>query len=239
MRGTVDFIEAVPARCADYLSQSKVEAALIPVIEYQRLSNVSLVPDVCVGSKEEVWSVVLISRNPELESIKSVALDESSRTSATLIKVIFREFLQRDPEWTVHSPNIDEMLSRSDAALMIGDPAMVFPRQGLHIWDMARLWRNYTGLGFVFAMWAVRDSAIERSRQVDFSAACKDGLERMDDIIEHYHQLLGLTRESLRRYLTANICFTPDEQLRAGMNLYFELAHKHELLPEVKPLKTV
>lgn len=209
------------------------------MIEYQRLSNVSLVPDVCVGSKEEVWSVVLVSRQSELETIKSVALDESSRTSATLIKVIFREFLQTDPEWTVHSPNIDDMLSRSDAALMIGDPAMVFPREGLHIWDMARLWRNYTGLGFVFAMWAVRDSAIERARQVDFAAACKDGLEKMDDIIEHYHELLGLSRESLRHYLTQNICFTPDEQLRSGMNLYFELAHKHNLLAEVKPLKTV
>lgn len=180
-----------------------------------------------------------MSRKPELASIKSVALDESSRTSATLIKVIFREFLQRDPMWTVHSPNIDDMLRRSDAALMIGDPAMVFPREGLHIWDMARLWRNYTGLGFVFAMWAVRDSAIERSRQVDFAAACKDGIEKMDDIIEHYHELLGLSRESLRHYLTQNICFTPDEQLRSGMNLYFELAHKHNLLPEVKPLKTV
>ena len=239
MKGTVDFIEAVPARCADFLSQSKVEAALIPVIEYQRLSNVSLIPDVCVGSKEEVWSVVLVSRNSELESIKSVALDESSRTSATLIKVIFREFLKLDPEWTVSSPNIEEMLSRNDAALMIGDPAMVFPREGLRIWDMARLWRNYTGLGFVFAMWAVRDSAIERSRQVDFAGACENGIENMEDIIEHYHNLLGLTRESLRHYLTKNICFSPDEQLRAGMNLYFELAHKHNLLSEVKPLKTV
>jgi chorismate dehydratase len=239
MRGIVDFIEAVPARCADYLSQARVEAALIPVIEYQRLSDVSIVPDVCVGSKEEVWSVVLVSRKRELERITSVALDESSRTSATLIKVIFREFLQSDPEWTVHSPNIEEMLGRSDAALMIGDPAMVFPRESLHIWDLARLWRNYTGLGFVFAMWAIRNSAIERSRQVDFKAACEDGLAKMDEIIEHYHKLLGLTRESLRHYLVENICFAPDEQLRSGMNLYFELAHKHKLLSEVKPLKTV
>ena len=66
------------------------------MIEYQRISDVSLVPNVCVGSKEEVLSVVLVSRKQELSDIETVALDESSRTSATLVKVIFREFIERE-----------------------------------------------------------------------------------------------------------------------------------------------
>src|SRR5512138_1304537 len=113
-----------------------------------------------------------------LDDIRSVAVDESSRTSATLVKIIFREFLQRDAEWTTRSPNLDEMLELNDAALIIGDPAMVFPRKELTVWDMARLWRNYTGLGFVFAMWMVNDSATERVRRVDFAAARDEGLAR-------------------------------------------------------------
>jgi chorismate dehydratase len=238
LRGAAEFVEAVPARCAQLLSQSKAEAALIPVIEYQRIPDVSIVPNVCVGSKEEVRSVLLVSKSSHLPDIRSVALDESSRTSATLVKIIFREFLQREPVWTTHSPNLAEMLERNDAALIIGDPAMIFPRETLKVFDMARLWRNYTDLGFVFAMWAVRDDAIERALKIDFAAACEEGLSNLDKIVEHYQQLLGLSRESLKQYLEENICFRLDEQLQSGLALYFQLAFKHGLLEKVKPLKS-
>ena len=237
MREAVDFVEAVPAKCAQLLAMARVEVALVPVIEYQRAENVSLIPEVCVGSKDEVRSVLLVSRRASLDDIRSVAVDESSRTSATLVKIIFREFLQRDAEWTTRSPNLDEMLELNDAALIIGDPAMVFPRKELTVWDMARLWRNYTGLGFVFAMWMVNDSATERVRRVDFAAARDEGLARKEEIISHYQELLGLSRESIQEYLEKNICFRVDEQMQKGLDLYFQLAHKHGLLQRVKPLK--
>src|ERR1051326_8013158 len=185
-RGQVDFIEAVPARCAELLAQAEVEAALVPVIEYQRIAGGALVPDVCVGSQKEVLSVVLVSKDRELEHVRTVALDESSRTSVTLVKVIFREFLDHEPAWTVRSPNLEEMLERNDAALIIGDPGMTFPRTGLKVWDMASLWRKYTGLGFVFAMWMVRDEALERARDVDFAGARDEGIAHVDDIVESY-----------------------------------------------------
>ena len=239
MRGVADFIAPVPAHCAQLLAQAEVDVALVPVIEYQRTPEVSLVSDVCVASRKEVHSVILISRNTELENINSVALDESSRTSATLIKVIFREFLNRDPTWTTHSPNLDEMLAQNDAALMIGDPAMILPRETLKVWDMARLWRNYTGLGFVFAMWMVRDDSLDKARRIDFVAARDEGVAHKDEIVSEYHELLGLSRESLRHYLDENISFNLDVELRSGLELYFQLAHKHQLLDQVKPLKTL
>lgn len=231
-RGTVDFIDAVPARCAQLLSQNEVDAALIPVIEYQRIPGGAIVPDVCVGSKEEVLSVVLVSKNTQLEGIRSVALDESSRTSATLVKVIFREFLQREPEWTISSPKLDEMLNRNDAALIIGDPGMTFPRTGLKVWDMATLWRNYTGLGFVFAMWMARNEAID----VDFPGARDEGVSKIDEIIDAYKVRIPM---DLRRYLTENIVYRIDESMERGLQLYFELAHKHRLIERVKPLRYI
>jgi chorismate dehydratase len=237
MQDRVDFTEAVPARCADMLAKAEVEVALVPVIEYQRANDVSLVPDVCVGSKGEVRSVLLVSRKQQLESIRSVALDESSRTSATLVKIIFREFLRRDAEWTTRSPDLDEMLERNDAALIIGDPAMVFTRGDLRIWDMASLWRNYTGLGFVFAMWMLNDSAMDRVRTIDFAAARAEGVENKPEIISEYQKLLGLSRGSLQDYLDNNICFRLDNQMQQGLNLYYELAHKNGLIEVIKPLR--
>ena len=62
-QGSIDFVEAVPARCAQLLADSSVEGALVPVIEYQRIAGGSLVQNVCVGSRKEVLSVVLVSKN--------------------------------------------------------------------------------------------------------------------------------------------------------------------------------
>ena len=233
-RDTVDFIDAVPARCAQLLSQNEVDAALIPVIEYQRIPGGALVPDVCVGSQNEVLSVVLVSKNTQLEDIRTVALDESSRTSATLVKIIFREFLGREPEWTTRSPNLDEMLDRNDAALIIGDPGMTFPRTGLRVWDMATLWRNYTAFGFVFAMWMVGN---ERTVDVDFAGARDEGVTRIEDIVNAYQE--KIPQMDLRKYLTENIVYRIDDSMQRGLELYFELAHKHGLIERVKPLRYI
>ena len=235
-RDTVDFIDAVPARCAELLSQSEVEAALVPVIEYQRIPGGALVSDVCVGSQNEVLSVVLVSKNTQLEDIRTVALDESSRTSATLVKVIFREFLEHEPEWTTRSPDLNEMLERNDAALIIGDPGMTFPRTGLKVWDMASLWRNYTGMGFVFAMWMVRGEGI-KGTNVDFGAARDEGVTRIDEIVAAYKE--KIPQVDLRKYLTENIVYRIDESMQRGLQLYFELAHKHRLIERVKPLRYI
>ncbi len=235
-RGSVDFVEAVPARCARLLAEATVEGALIPVIEYQRIAGGALVPNVCVGSRKEVLSVVLVSKNKQLEEIRSVALDESSRTSATLVKIVFREFLDHEPDWTTTAPDIAEMLEKNDAALIIGDPGMGFRRQGLNVWDMASIWREHTGLGFVFAMWMVRDEAIERARAVDFSGARDEGVARLEEIVGVYQDKIPMPVEELRNYLTENIVFNVDESMEKGLRLYFELAFKNKLIERVKPL---
>lgn len=232
-------VEGVPSRCAELLAQGEVDAALVPVIEYQRAKNVSLIPDVCVGSKNEVRSVVLVSTDAELETIRSIALDESSRTSAALLKILFREFLGTEPTWTTYSPQLNEMLNDNDAALIIGDPGMTFPREGLRIWDMASLWRKYTDLGFVFAMWMIRTADVEVAKRADFAAARDEGLANKDAIVKQYRTQLSLDESELKIYLTENITFTPDESMLAGLKLYFELAHKHKLIPELKPLNFV
>jgi len=232
-------VDAVPARCAALLEAAAVEVALVPIIEYQRIPNGALVPNVCVGSRQQVRSVVLVTRVGSLRDVRSIALDESSRTSAALLKVIFREFLGFEPEWRPRAPDLGQMLAENDGALIIGDPAMTFAHDNLCVFDLASLWRAHTGLGFVFAMWMVRDDASPAARQIDFAGACDEGVARTEEIIDFYRHSLGLSREELRTYLRENISFSPDDEMRAGMELYFKLAHKHGIIPEVKPLKYV
>jgi chorismate dehydratase len=235
-RTRVKLVDAVPGRCAELLRDSAVEVALIPIIEYQRIPGISLICDVCVGSKTEVRSVVLVSKQSTLSNVRSVALDESSRTSATLVKIIFREFLKSEPVWINAVPDLDQMLADNDAALIIGDPAMTFSRNGLHIWDMAALWRGYTDFGFVFAMWAVRDTATEKARGIGFPEARDEGTSKIDEIVDDYLRRIPLGREELTKYLTENIVFNVDTTMRRGMDFYFELAAKHRLIENIRPL---
>jgi len=150
------------------------------------------------------------------------------------VKIIFQEFLGREPEWATQSPNLSEMLDRNDAALIIGDPGMTFPRTGLKVWDMATLWRNYTGFGFVFAMWMLGN---ERAVDVNFAGARDEGVKRIEEIVDAYQE--KIPQMDLRKYLTENIVYRIDDSMQRGLELYFELAHKHRLIERVKPLRYI
>jgi chorismate dehydratase len=231
------FTDAAPARCAEMLARGEVEAALVPVIEYQRLPGIAVVPGVCVGARRAVRSVVLATRRADLRDVRTVALDESSRTSAALVRVIFREFYGLEIETTTRQPDVRAMLGAADAALVIGDPAMTFAREGLRVHDLASLWREHTGLGFVFAMWMARESAAGAVRAADFAGARDEGAAHLEEIVEDYERQLRLPREELRSYLTENVCFDLNEEMRAGLELFFRLAHEHGLIEGVRPLR--
>jgi len=231
--------DAAPARCADLLSRGEVEAALVPVIEYQRNPDIQIVPDVCVGSHSDVRSVVLVSKYDELKRIRKVALDVSSRTSQALVRIIFREFLGFEPEWEASSPDVRVMLQSNDAALVIGDPGMTIPRDDLQVFDLAGLWRSFTGTGFVFAMWMVAAGGARTVNVADFAGARNEGLQQIERIVDQFETQLSLSREEMRSYLTNNITFQIDDDLAKGMQLYFELAAKHQLIETNKPLQFV
>ncbi|HEV2829625.1 MAG TPA: menaquinone biosynthesis protein [Pyrinomonadaceae bacterium] len=229
--------DAAPARCGDLLAQGRVEAALVPIIEYQRIFDVQIVPGVCVGSHSAVRSVILVSRHDDLSKIRSVALDSSSRTSQALIRIMFREFVGHEPKWTSRDPDIQTMLQTNDAALMIGDPAMKVSLPGIHVFDLASLWHRFTDTGFVFAMWMARAGAVDTISRVDFAGARDEGLENIEQIIANYGEDLPLPVAEIWKYLKENITFHVDETLGEGMQLYFELAQKHGLIDHNKPLE--
>jgi len=233
------FTDKAPARCAEMLARNEVDVALVPVIEYQRLSDVLIVPDVCVGSRAAVRSVVLVTRRNNLKKVERVALDNSSRTSAALVKIIFREFMGFEPEWRSASPDLKSMLIEADAALIIGDPAMLIPRDQFQIFDLATLWREFTGFGFVFAMWMARRDRIERARSIDFAAARDEGLANFDAIAAETENEIGLSQAEIKSYLSENISFSLSEEMEKGLQLYFDLAQKHRLIERTRPLESI
>src|SRR5581483_3770776 len=225
-----------PSRCAEMLATGEADAALIPVIEYQRIENPKVVPNIAIASKRTVESVVLASRIP-IEQVKSVALDTSSRTTATLIQIIFQKFYGTSPVFTPSNPNLIDMLESNDAAIIIGDPAMMVDRNALHVYDMAAEWRKHTGLPFVFAFWAVRKDALSKFAEIDFAAAKQEGLDHKQQLAEEQSQSLNRPIEALLAYLTDNINFDLDEENLKGLQLYYQLAAECGLISHPRPLE--
>lgn len=235
-RGKAELIlDNAPARSAELLSTGRVDAALVPVIAYQTIPGLRLVRDVCVGSRKKVKSVCLVTRNKDLEEVRSVALDVSSRTSVALTKIIFREFLGSEPKWSVAEPDPDKMLVDHDCALLIGDPALTLSTgrdlpKDTRIFDLAELWNSHTATGFVFAMWMAK----EVPYGIDLAAAREEGLRHIDEIIANYSDEIDLDPDSFAKYLTENISFSVTDELEKGLALFFELSEKHSLIPKAR-----
>jgi chorismate dehydratase len=242
--------DAAPARCAAMLAARQCDIALIPVIEYQRMPNLRIIPEVAVASKNRVRSVLIAARRP-LEEVRGLALDTSSRTSQALVKILFQRHYGRLPEFTERTPdpavNCENMLEAPppdlDAALVIGDPAMrleaAAQKLGLRVYDLAEEWRAMTGLPLVFAVWAVREETVGEAPNLarDFLAAKREGLDHLEQIASHYASELGRPRSELLGYLRDNVNYDLDEENVAGMKLYFDLACECGLIPQVQPLR--
>ncbi len=229
-------MDNAPARSAELLRKKRVDAALVPVIEYQRIADVLLVPQVCIGAREKVRSVCLVTKGEDLRDVKSVALDVSSKTSVALSKIIFREFLGFEPIYKISKPNLDQMLSEFDCALLIGDPALTIDEEKYRKFDLAETWKSFTGFGFVFAMWMANAEKAEIAKQINFTVARDEGLRHLDEIIATYKTAISLSRADFKKYLSENISYSIDESMRKGLQLFFELAYKNELIEDCKPL---
>ena len=232
-------LDNAPARSAELLRQKRVDAALVPVIEYQRIEDVFLIPDVCVGAREKVRSVCLVTNGANLEDVKTLALDVSSRTSVALTKIIFREFLSAEPEFTESKPDLKKMLETADCALLIGDPALTVDESVYRKFDLAQTWKSFTGFGFVFAMWMAGKGTIAAAKTIDFAAARDEGLSHLSEIISNYETEISLERADFKKYLSENISYAVSDSMRKGLQLYYKLAEKHALIEKRKDLKFI
>ncbi|MDA2933742.1 menaquinone biosynthesis protein [Acidobacteria bacterium AH-259-D05] len=232
-----DILFDVPSECAKHLSTGEADIGLIPVIEYQRIPDLLVLPDISIASKREVKSVLFVSKVP-LTEVTQVAVDTSSRTSVALLKILLHKFYGRDSV-TFHqeSPNPDRMLELYDAALIIGNPALKVSRRALHVYDLAGEWNRFTGLPFVFAFWAVRADADLREQQEIFYLSRDQGLKEVNLIAAAYSKKLGVPAEEIRKYILENLNYSLDEANLRGLQTFFDAAAELGLISPPRPVQ--
>lgn len=227
----------VPSKCATLLHAGKVDLGLIPAIEYLR-GGYYIVPDVSIASDGPVASVAVFTRTPIAE-VKTVALDLSSRTSVALTRVLCAKHWKIQPSFTPAEPDLDAMLARADAALVIGDPAFAIDpvERGVTKIDLGAEWQAMTGLPFVYAMWVGRAGAASPAQCRALQHARDQGVAHLADIAR---DVAGGDAELERRsleYLRDTLKYGLGPAEAAGLRRFHELAAEIDLVKAPQPLR--
>ena len=223
----------LPSRLAEGLAGGSLDVALIPSIEYARNGGYTIVSDACISCNGPVKSVMLYSRVP-VDRIRTLSLDEGSRTSAALARILLAERFDVHPR-TVSLP-IGSAASDSDAdaVMVIGDRGMI-PIDGPYefVWDLGQEWCGWTGLPFVFAMWVARGEHQSKLKELGrlLGLARDRGVERLEEIARLEAPSVGLPFQQCHEYLRDNLTYRLGESQRRGLERFYELAARYGLAP--------
>ena len=227
----------VPSRLADALGTDDLDVALIPSIEAFQRPNYEVISDACVATHGPVLSVRLFCRVHPGE-IRTLALDEGSRTSVALTRIMLAERYGVTPETELLALDRTIQETTADAILLIGDRAIHEPPEAFHtVWDLGQEWLDWTGLPFVFAMWVTRQGTKLSGVDAALRQARDRGLERIPEIAAEWGPKIGISPETATSYLTRNLFFRMRSAERSGLRLFHELAVKNDLVPNESELR--
>jgi chorismate dehydratase len=227
----VDLAMDLPSRLASRLAAGQLDAALVPSIEYFRRPGYVVVSDACVACDGPVRSVKLYGRVP-VERIESLALDEGSRTSAALARILLAERFGIRPRIEPLAIGRTMQQSNADAVMLIGDRGMLPPAGSFEfVWDLGEEWRGWSGLPFVFAMWVARaECDLDELARV-LGAARDEGCRRLEEIARCEAPRVGLPEAECLAYFRENLRFSMGPREEEGLGLFYRLAERHGLAP--------
>jgi chorismate dehydratase len=221
----------LPSRLADHLARGRLDVALIPSIEFFHDPTYTVVSNACIACRGPVLSVKLFSRGP-IESIRTLALDEGSRTSVALVRILLAERFDVRPQLERLPLAATLNDADADAVLLIGDRAMHSPPGRFEVvWDLGDEWCRWSELPFVFAMWAARSGAALDGLEEALGRARDAGVANLNEIATREAAPLGLTRPQCISYLRDNLYFYLGPREQRGLELFHKKAVQMGLLP--------
>jgi chorismate dehydratase len=248
-----DIHRTMPSECAAQLQSGEADIGLVPIASYATTPGLSIIPGCTIASIDRVKSILLVVRSETgVGGVKTIAADTSSLTSLAYAQILFHRYWKAAPAFVAHAPDLDAMLRNCDAALLIGDPALLALKdesareqrtgERLEYIDLAHEWRERTGTPWVSAFWAVRDAALEETSVnagdlvEDFVTSRDHGLAHIDNLAAEWTERISLSREEIRSYLTENIHYVMDADCIVGTELFFRYAAESGVLPAAPAL---
>lgn len=237
----VTLVKQVPAQLNKAMAQGELDVGMISSFSYgEHHREYWLLPDLSISAKEKVRSIYLFSKRP-LEQLNGavIALTNTSGTSVNLLRIILQKFLGFDVSYQNHPPVLAAMMEAADAALLIGDEAIVAYRENrrYHAYDLAQLWYQYTGYAMTFAVWAVRRQVAQEHatllRQVHlaFLASKERSLRELEQVVAYVQEKFGGDSAFWFAYFRG-LQYDFTAEMRAGLQYYYVLAKELGLLTE-------
>ena len=210
----------LPSRLADQLASGELDVALIPSVEYFQDAAYEIVSNACIGCRGPVLSVKLLTRVP-FPQIRTLALDEGSRTSAALVRILLQQRFGVTPHLESLPIGADVNDTTADAILLIGDRAIHRPDGGfIDEWDLGDQWCRWSELPFVFAMWVARPGVDTTAIRTALEQARDEGVANLTAIATQEAAAVGLTESQSLSYLRDNLHFYLGTRERKGLELF-------------------
>lgn len=233
----------LPSECAARLASGHADLGLIPIAALAANPSLRILPGCTIASKRRVRSLLLVRRaSLPIQAIRSVAADTASRTTVTYARILFHKWGNPSVPFIPLAADLDRMLEKADAAIVIGDPALLaleeqanrMERTGeeLVYHDLAHEWVSLTSLPFVSAVWGIAcSSSLDDGIARDCIASRDHGLQNIDTLVAEWTARLPLTAETIHAYLTTNIHYILDEECLEGMRGFYRMAAEVGALP--------
>jgi len=215
-----------PANCVKLYQSDKVDIALVPAGALPTIGDYKLITDTCIGCEDHVRTVVLMSNSPITECTH-VILDNHSRTSALLTRILLKEYWKVNTHFTTEKIDDVDSLKENEAVLMIGDKVFENEEKYEYTYDLGHFWKEMTGLPFAYAVWIAKDHVTNDS----ISQLTKDlnaGINSIDLVIEEQEKLE--TTQDLASYYRDNIDYVLDDGKSKALNLYLSKVGEIEQL---------
>lgn len=236
-----------PAECAERLASGAADIGLVPIAALAVNPSLRILPGCAIASKGRVRSLLLVRRaDRPLQELRSVAADTASRTTLAYARILFHKWGNPEVPFVPMAADLDRMLDCADAAIIIGDPALLaleersnrFERTGepLIYHDLADEWLTATGLPFVSAVWAAAaGSPVDEQVVEDLNQSRIHGHENLDRLIVEWSNRLPISEQDISEYLSFNIHYLLDEECIEGMRGFFRMAAECGVLPAYSP----
>ena len=214
-----------PADCAEKLISGRVDIGLIPVASLSLLKEYHIISDYCIGANGDVRTVMLLSNYP-FKDIETIYLDYRSRSSVNLSKVLAKNSWKKDFIWINTSKGFDfKNIGLNEAVVLIGDQCFEYENNFRFKIDLAREWKEFSGLPFVFACWTA-NKKLDNSFIEEFDKALQFGVKNIDAVVEKFGKTGTITGNALMRYLTENIDYDFNNEKKKALKIFLELMNK-------------
>lgn len=214
-----------PSDCAAKLIGGRVDIGLIPVAALPKVKNYNIISDYCIGADGNVRTVLLLSNCP-FEKIRNIYLDYRSESSINLTKVLAKNSWKREFSWISTSKDFDFLnIGFTDAAVLIGDQCFELGNRFRYKIDLAKEWKKFSGLPFVFACWT-SNKQLDNVFIAEFNKALALGVNNIDRVVDKFGSTGTIHGNILRNYLHENIDFNLNDEKKRALKLFLELMGK-------------